>query len=308
MFILAQSYLLARLFAIAYQSARSLSDSLRNTNQALTRFVPTQFLRLLHKKDITEIHLGDQVMQSMTVMFTDIRSFTTLSEQMTPEENFNFLNSYLKRMTPIVNQRGGFVDKYIGDAVMALFPGAPDEALRAAVEMQQEVRVYNSHRAKNGYNPINIGIGLHTGEIMLGIIGHENRMEGTVISDTVNTASRVEGLTRRYGAVILVSNDVLDKLEQPDEFERRRLGLVRVKGKKRAFPVYEILNGYTDDLRALFLETRESFHEAVDLAYSERYEEAANAFARIQERNPMDKAAGFYLDRIQSRIFAPARM
>lgn len=298
-FILAQSYLLARLFAVAYESAQRLSENLKSINTALSRFVPRQFLKYLQRQDITEINLGDQVQKRMTVMFADIRSFTALSEQMSPAENFNFLNSYLGRMTPIVNGRGGFIDKYIGDGVMALFPRRSDEALKAAIEMQRELRVYNRHRANRGYDPISIGIGLHVGDIMLGIIGNETRMEGTVISDAVNTASRVEGLTRRYGAVIIASDALVDSLEKPEDFERRRLGIVRVKGKKRSFSVHHILNGYTDEIRELFLNTRDRFHEAVDLAHSSRLSEAARIFEEIVAANPMDQAARFYIERIE---------
>ncbi|HBS04257.1 MAG TPA: hypothetical protein DEA96_04775, partial [Leptospiraceae bacterium] len=298
-FILAQSYLLARMFAMAYEAVRKLSENLKNTNASLARFVPSELLRMLGRSDITQVNLGDQVQESMTVMFTDIRSFTTLSEKMSPEENFNFLNSYLRRMTPLVNNQGGFVDKYIGDAVMALFPGKPDDGLRAAIEMQREIRVYNRHRALKGYQPISIGVGVHTGDIMLGIIGHENRMEGTVISDTVNTASRIERLTRKYGVMIVISDAALAALQDPDDFEIRLLGRVKVKGRSTALQVFHVLSGYSEDVRALYLSTRSRFEEAVNMALSGQYPEAARAFEEVLQANPMDSAAHFYLERMQ---------
>ncbi len=299
MFILAQSYLLARMFALAYEAVRKLSENLKNTNASLARFVPSELLRMLGRSDITQVNLGDQVQESMTVMFTDIRSFTTLSERMSPAENFNFLNSYLRRMTPLVNSQGGFVDKYIGDAVMALFPGKPDDGLRAAIEMQKEIRVYNRHRALKGYEPISIGVGVHTGDIMLGIIGHENRMEGTVISDTVNTASRIERLTRKYGVMIVISDATLSSIERPEEFEIRLLGRVKVKGRSTALKVYHVLSGYSEDVRSLYLATRNQFEEAVSLALGGQYPQAARAFEEILQHNPMDSAAHFYLERMQ---------
>lgn len=298
-FILAQSYLLARLFARTYEGVRSLSEDLKNTNVSLARFVPTEFLRMLNRTDIREVNLGDQVMNRMTVMFTDIRSFTTLSEEMNPEENFNFLNSYLRRMTPLVNNQNGFVDKYIGDAVMALFPGKPDDGLRAAIDMQREIRVYNRHRALKGYQPISIGIGIHTGEIMLGIIGHENRMEGTVISDTVNTGARIERLTRKYGVMIIASDATISALEQPDDFQMRLLGRVKVRGRSATTRIYHILDGHPEDVKALFLSTRDRFDEAVEHALSGRYEEASRGFEEVLSVNPMDTAAQFYLERIR---------
>lgn len=301
-FILAQSYLLARLFAAAYRSANDLSLNLRDTNAALARFVPTEFLDLLQKTDITQIRLGDQVQQNMSVMFTDIRSFTRLSEQMSPTENFNFLNSYLRRMTPLVNARGGFIDKYIGDAVMALFGGKPDAALLAAIDMHRELRVYNRHRANLGYERIAIGIGIHTGDIMLGIIGHENRMEGTVISDAVNTAARIEQLTRRYGSVIMVSDETVEQLERPSDFALRTLGRVRVKGRSRAVRLHEVLNGHPPELADLYGRTVSDFEQAVSLAYSRQYESALRAFEAVLRINPADRAAQFYRKRMRELL------
>jgi adenylate cyclase len=298
-FILAQSYLLSRLFALTYDGVRRLSESLKNTNHALTRFVPSEFLRMLGRTDITEVKLGDQVERPMTVMFSDIRAFTTLSERMSPAENFNFLNSYLKRMTPVVTNRSGFIDKYIGDAVMALFPADPKQALAAAIDMQREIRVYNRHRALKGYEPISIGIGVHTGDIMLGIIGHENRMEGTVISDAVNTASRVERLTRKYGVMIVVSDATVSSLPADHGFDLRMLGRVRVRGRSGSMRVYHLLNGYSEDVRALYMNTRTDFDLGVEKALAGDFSAARSAFERVMEVNPMDTAARFYLERME---------
>ncbi|WP_445240301.1 adenylate/guanylate cyclase domain-containing protein [Microcoleus vaginatus] len=107
----------------------------------------------------------------MTVLFSDIRSFTTISEAMTPQENFSFINSYLSRVSPVIRAHQGFIDKYIGDAIMALFPESADDAVRAAVEMQKQVIIYNQDRLRSNYPLIVIGIGLHAGHLMLGTIG-----------------------------------------------------------------------------------------------------------------------------------------
>jgi two-component system sensor histidine kinase ChiS len=169
-----------------------LSDYVDQVSIALTRFVPKEFLAILDKSNATDLRLGDHVKKNMTIFFSDIRSFTTLSESLTPEENFRFINSYLSRVVPVVNNYGGFVDKYIGDAIMALFPegAGADSAVSAAIEMQKRIREYNVHRASCGYRPLSMGIGIHTGTLMLGVVGVENRMQSTVISDAVNLASR----------------------------------------------------------------------------------------------------------------------
>ena len=124
--------------------------------------------------------MGDQTKTEMSVMFCDIRSFTELSESMTPEEIFKFLNAYLKRVGPIIRNNNGFIDKFMGDGIMALFPLNPEDAVLAAVQMQSAVMEYNVLRTKSNYKPIQIGIGIHVGNLMLGTIGEANRMDATV--------------------------------------------------------------------------------------------------------------------------------
>ena len=181
---------------------------------ASARFVPREFLRFLKIESIVDARLGDSVQAEMTIMFADIRSFTSLSESMSPQQNFDFINSYLSRVGPVIRQYNGFIDKYIGDGIMALFPNRAEDAVQAAIEMQHQVKIYNIHRQNSGYQPISLGIGLHTGTLMLGTIGEAERMESTVISDAVNLASRVEGLTKLYGVGIVASVQTLCRLRR----------------------------------------------------------------------------------------------
>jgi two-component system sensor histidine kinase ChiS len=203
--------------------------------------VPREFLKFLEKESIIDVQLGDQVQREMTILFSDIRSFTTLSESMTPKQNFDFLNAYLKRVSPVIRNNSGFIDKYIGDAIMALFPEVPDDALRAAVDMQKQVYDYNLKRQKSGHLPIAIGIGIHTGNIMLGMIGEEQRLEGTVISDAVNLAARLESLTKVYGASILISGQTLSKLDNATDYNCRFIDKVQVKGKTERIAVLKFM-------------------------------------------------------------------
>ncbi|MGB7440928.1 MAG: ATP-binding protein, partial [Coleofasciculaceae cyanobacterium] len=205
---------------------------LSKINVAYRRFVPHEFLEFLDRESIVEVQLGDSVQKEMTIMFSDIRSFTSLSEKMSPQENFDFINEYLKKVSPVIRKNQGFIDKYIGDAIMALFPKTADDALQAAIEIQRQVSIYNSERQAISKPPIAIGIGLHTGSLMLGTIGDEQRMESTVIADAVNLASRFEGLTKVYGAAILISGETLSRLSTPEKYAHRFLGKVKVKGKK----------------------------------------------------------------------------
>lgn len=300
--------LLSSQVAISIENARlyknlkaSLDAQVKLTN-AYSRFVPREILQFLGKESITEVVLGDQIQQEMTVLFSDIRAFTSLSEQMTPQENFDFINAYLGRVSPIIREHNGFIDKYIGDAIMALFPGKADDAIVAAIKMQHEVECYNAERIQDGYQPIRIGVGLHTGNVMLGTVGEEERMEGTVISDTVNLASRLEGLTKLYGAAIIVSESTLFKCDHPNKYTFCFMDQVKVKGKKDPVSVFEILDGHTAEVLDMKLKTRPDFEQGLFYYHSQEFEKAIEYFKKVLEDDSDDKAAYLYIQRATSFI------
>ena len=264
-----------------------------------SRFVPTEFLSSLGQENITDVELGDQVSREMTILFVDIRAFTNLSENMTPEENFKFINSYLSRFSPMITNNGGFVDKYIGDAIMALFPNKPEDALAAAKEMIEHVNVYNGHRANCGYKPINIGIGIHTGNMILGIIGDEKRMQGTVISDAVNLASRIQDVTKLYKANVVISQETFVKLENPVDYNFRFLGRVKVKGKDKAVALFEIFDADSEEKRKLKNDTKADFEDALMKFSRREFGEAQELFSRVAGADPDDMTTGIFLERIE---------
>jgi two-component system sensor histidine kinase ChiS len=233
----------------------------------------------------------------MTVLFADIRSFTSISERMSPKDNFDFINAYLSRVSPVIRHYHGFIDKYIGDAVMALFPETADDAVQAAIEMQTQVSLYNEERQKQGEVPIAIGIGLHTGNLMLGTVGESERMETTVIADAVNLASRLEGLTKVYGADILISQETLYRLENPEDYHYRYLDRVTVKGKSQAVAIFEVYDSNPPDLIALKQQTRADFERGVALYVAKKFEEARQLFERVGRINREDKVVQLYIER-----------
>lgn len=296
--IFSQSQLLARLFATTFRSVKKLSEDLQTTNKSYARFVPTAFLNQLGKRDIREIGLGDQAEMEMSVLFSDIRSFTALSESMSPKDNFEFLNSYMGRLSPAIQENNGFIDKYIGDAIMALFPNRAEDALDAAIKMQQVLRQYNHHRVRGGRDPIRAGIGIHLGRLMLGTIGSSERMDGTVISDSVNTASRIEGLTKTYGAYILVSEAVMEKVEDPSRYRYRKVDSVIVKGKSKNINVYEIFDGMPDYLIELMTATQEDFARGIGAYAAGDLVTCRENMEKVLAVNPGDQAALIYLERV----------
>ncbi len=282
----------------ALEKERIAKQAQIKINEAIRNFVPEDFIKILGRDNIVDVKLGDNIQRRMTVLFSDIRSFTSLSEQMTPEENFRFINSYLGRMGPIVSEHGGFIDKYIGDAVMALFP-EPSQAVRAGVDMLGKLLEYNKGRVTAGYDPVRIGIGINTGELMLGTIGEAGRMEGTVISDAVNLAARLEGLTKYYGSSLIVSGDALFEMEDPMEFNVRILDRVQVKGKKDPVSVFEILNGAPPAIRAMKITTKMQFEKALAQYQCGNFAKALSEFRDVRSKHPGDSAAGLYVNRCE---------
>jgi len=277
-------------------------EQLQATLDAYARFVPQEFLRAMDKATIVDLKLGDHVKLEYSILFSDIRSFTSLSEKMSPEENFAFLNSYLRRMNPFIWENGGFIDKYIGDAIMALFPRGAGSALSAAVAMLSHLPIYNQHRASFGYAPIGVGIGVHSGTVMLGVIGHERFMQGTVISDSVNLASRLQELTKVYGVSLLVSSDALFDLEDPNRIDFRFLDKVKLRGKGQAVSVYEVFDADDPKVRDVKRSTREEFEKGVYDFHAGRLTEALSRFERVAGQAPDDPPVEIYRQRCARAI------
>lgn len=269
-------------------------------NEAYSRFVPNQFLEFLGKQDFVDIQLGDQVQKEMSVLFSDIRGFTELSEGMSPKENFDFINHYLGYMEPVIRKNNGFIDKFIGDSIMALFHESVDDAIKAAIEMRNTLQRFNEDRISQGASPIDSGIGIHTGNLMLGVVGGEGRIDGTVISDAVNLASRLEGLTKIYKTSIIISEDTLIKLNNPEQFNFRFLDIARVKGKKEAVYIFEVLDGEPQDVRELKTESRQIFGKGIEAYKNRHFEEALELFTEVVKSNPSDGAAAFYINRCKN--------
>ena len=275
---------------------------LANLNKAYSRFVPHEFLQLLGKDSIVDVNLGDQTQQEMSVLFADIRDFTTLSEQMTPAENFKFINAYLSRMEPAVLENGGFIDKYIGDGIMALFPGDADQALQAAIAMLRNLNRYNRDRAHKGYKPVYNGIGINSGSMMLGTVGGQFHMNGTVISDTVNLAARIETLTKHYQVPLLISCETLLRLQQPDAYTYRLIDRVQVRGKSKLVSIFEVFDVDSDELYDAKRQLKPVFEKAVAQFISGEHGDALEGFEACVQAIPHDVVAVSHRDRCRQAI------
>ncbi|MCX7168768.1 MAG: guanylate cyclase [Proteobacteria bacterium] len=264
---------------------------------AYGRFVPLQFLQLLRRHSIVDVKLGDFVEREMTLLFSSIRDFTSLSESILPAENFRFINSYFSTMEPVVTRNSGIIDKYIGDGIMALFPGSAEDSVRAGIDMIRQLVNYNEGRMRAGYMPIRIGIGINTGLVIMGTVGGHNRMDGTVIGDAVNVASRLEGLTKDYGTPLLMSAHTLHAIPDYSVYCIRFIDRLQIKGRFQAQAVYEVFDVDPEPLRLAKLQTLQMFEDALAFYYLGRADEAQPLFEECLRIAPDDRTVRVYLER-----------
>ncbi|MDR1903191.1 MAG: HAMP domain-containing protein [Treponema sp.] len=272
-------------------------------NESTIRFVPVQFMEHLRVPDITKMKLGDYVQQDMTVLFFDIRSFSINSEIMQARENFLFINQVLGIAGPIIRGHKGFVDKYLGDAVMALFVDARD-AVRAGIELYQKLVL--EAQVTIGEDGINIGVGLHSGSVMMGIVGENERLSSTVISKNVNLASRMESLTKQTKSGMLITRDVMNQLSGCEtEFEYRFIGMIEPAGVIEVIGVFDMLDALPDEVKARRLATKSIFESGIRNYHIKEYAIACERFEQVVAMDPSDVCAANCLAETRRRLADP---
>lgn len=281
-------------FNLMARHIRNYIKDITSFSEASHRFVPQQFFKYLGKKGILDIHLGDQVQQNMTVMVANIRSFHQLSKQLSPKQNFDLMNSFLKRFSPFVRKEDGLISKYLGAGFMALFPAHSDDALRAAVAIRRELSAYNEHLTSSGFASVDLGMAIHKGPLMLGIVGEEQRMEGNIISDDVNLTAALEKISDHMGASILVTRTFFEQLRSPERFRHRSLGRVRIDGKDEPIELVDVYEGDSDNIRHLKDRTKPLFEKGIVLCQEGRFFDARETFIEVIKLNRFDKTAKLY--------------
>ena len=294
-FIIIQAFLLYSRFSNAY----SLTEVYANIFQ---KFVPIQFLDRIAKNGISSIALGNASAEAAVILFSDIRGFTALSERMSPEKVFKFLNEYLSMMEPSIRENQGFVDKYLGDAIMALFTGDDGElcaqnALWGALGMKTALDRFNAKREARGEAKLESGIGLHFGKVIIGTVGGGERMDSTAIGDSVNLASRIEGATKIYGVRILVTEDVINAIGSLSPFRVRCLDLIRVIGRQEPIGIWEVSGTVNDPGHAMELAAFALFDKAREHYVQQEFTLALEKFQAFLQLYPGDRPAQIYVDR-----------
>ncbi|NJD08480.1 MAG: GAF domain-containing protein, partial [Methylococcaceae bacterium] len=296
--------LLAAQVTISAENAR-LYDDQRRLIEAQRRFVPGQFLESLEHPDIAGVDLGQHVAKRMSVLFADLRGFTPLAERLDPRTVIALLNRYFVSMEPAISQAGGFIDSFAGDGIKALFDASADSALRGAVAMWRALEEFNRVSAEMGQPELNMGVGINTGPVVLGTVGSHNRIQCSVIGDTVNLASRIEQLTKVYRARLLIGEHSYRSLNDPGTFAIRMVDRVSVKGKNLAAELYEVLDAEPPERRAAKLATRQRLHAAIDLFYARDFSGARAAFEAVATTDPADVVPALFIDRCERYQHTP---
>ena len=261
-------------------------------------YVPKELVAQMSKNPEEYSMRGES--RNMTVLFSDVRDFTSISEGLSPEALKDLMNAYLTAMTEVIQEKRGTIDKYIGDLVMA-FWGAPlpdpehtVHGLEAALGMQKRIRDLDAEFVKRGWPVLHAGVGLNSGEMSVGDMGSKFRRAYTVMGDAVNIASRLEGLTKEYGVGILVTENVVKAAQG---FVYREVDFVAVKGRQQGIPIYEPI-GKVGDVGETTLSELDKFHKALEWYRKQRWNEAEEGMKNLRFANPQSKLYKLYLSRI----------
>ena len=269
---------------------RSLEQAVREARDVFERFVPPAYLRRIATNGLGSIRLGEADQQSVTILYCDVRGFTSLSEKLNPSQLVAFINRLLERINPLVNGRQGVIDKFLGDGVLCIFEGSDsaERAVNCGVEMLAAVKSFNAEEGRPTDQAVQIGIGLHTGPVILGTIGSSDRMDSTVLGLTVNLAKRLEEATKPLGVDMLISQEVRNGLPNRHTHRFRKLGEISVKGSSAPVAVVEVYDQDSPEVRNLKDRIEPLMAEGIDLLRDGRLDAALSKFEEAQQIFPQD--------------------
>ncbi len=271
-------------------------NKIRQTNLEAQKFIPKQFFKFLGKSSIEELELGNQVKKTATTLFCDLKS-TKNSRSLSLEENFNYINSYLKTVAPLVRKYDGFIDKYLGDGVLSVF-GKPQDAIECAHAILRAIDVKN--KSQKELPAIDARIAINTGEVIFGIVGDQEHKSPTIISDVVNLASKMEEINLYIGTKLLIAKTSLNELPQNFEFDYRYTGELSLD--KFKIPLFESLNYYSKTKKEKLKKLRNKFEAGVRAYNEKKYDEAKALFEVMLHYVPDDQPSFVYFNRADEKL------
>lgn len=270
-------------------------EMLGKLNNEYSKYLPDQFVKQLGKKSILDLSLGCNIQKEVTSVFIDIRNSTKTSLTLSLAENFAFINRYLGIIGPIVRSNEGFIDKYLGDGVLAVFTNA-DVAMKASTQIVKKIRADSDELGILG---VEVKIGIHTGEVVMGVIGEKKRLNATIISETVNIASHLEKMNRKLGTQILFTKDTLNKMQR-SKCNYRYVGTLQLsEAKAENISVFENIDVYKKEKQNNLIKTKSNFESAIR-SYESGGSKARELLCKCIEIEPTDVVAKLYLSKIKA--------
>lgn len=273
-------------------------NKIKQTNLATQKFIPKQFFKFLGKSSIEELELGNQVKKNATTLFCDLKSSTDISRTLSLEENFNYINSYLKIVAPLIKRYNGFIDKYLGDGVLAVFSKS-ENAIECAHAILRAIEIKN--KSQKDFPVIDARISINTGEVIFGIVGDEERKSPTIISDAVNLASKMQEINLYIDTKLLVSKQSLNELSPKFDFSYRYTGNLSLDGGGQ-ISLFESLDYYPKNKREKLKKLKNKFESGVRAYNEKKYEEAKEIFTSILQQVSDDKPSFVYFNKASEKL------
>ena len=266
-------------------------DFIKQTNLEYEKFVPKPLIRFLGKKNVLELEIGSQVKKTATLLFCNLRNSQVVSETLSLEENFNFINSYLNVVSPIIKKNGGFVDRYQEDGLVAVFVSAKN-AVSCGIQI---VKTINQKNLESKNVPsIDVGIGIHTDEMIFGVVGDETRKTPTIISNSVNVSSKLDEVNKKYGSIMVLSKNTLNELPTNFAFLYRYIGNLNIADNKDIISVFECLDVYPRQKREKLNKYHNEFENGVREYVNGKFSVAKDIFEKVYSKEKDDKVCYVY--------------
>ena len=275
---------------------------IENTNSEFEKFIPKQIIQMFGKKNVLQLEVGSKIQKEVTTLFCDIRNSEAVSSTLSMEENFNYINSYLNLVSPLVRKHNGFVDKYLGDGVLAVFT-SPDQAINCAHAI---CRIITQKNIQNRSMPnLDVGIGINTSDVVFGVVGDEVRKAPTIISNTMDIANKMQDICKKYGSVIVFSKNTLNSISGKTNISYRYIGNVQLEDIKEQISLFESLNAYPRQKRDRLEKYRTEFEEGVRKYNNAKFAEAQTIFENVYRQEKDDKVCYVYYNKCIEKQFSP---
>lgn len=276
---------------------RRSANIIKETNTAYEKFIPKQFIKFLGKSSVLDLVVGTQVKKEVTTLFCDVRNSTQVSTTLSLEENFNYINSYLNTVAPIIRKYNGFIDKYMGDGIMAVFTKSKQayDCAHAIIKAVNEKNVQNVSMPN-----LDVGVSINTGDVVFGVVGDESRKSITIISDTVNFTAKIGEINKVFGTLITFSKNTLNDLSANLNLNYRYIGNIQAN-EKEYISVFESLDAYPRAKKEKLAKHKVQFEQAVRAYVNGKFEQAAKAFEEVYKKEKDDKVCYVFYNKAISK-------